>query len=54
MRITIVLSKREVSVEVRDARSVPDMLKLCKSLGLVPLRWYVTTEKPAAGEWVDV
>lgn len=47
MRITITVDGREVSVEVRDVRSVPDMLKLCKALGLEPSNWRVTTVSQA-------
>lgn len=40
MRLTIVTGGREVSVDVRDRRSVPDMLKLCRALGMEPLKWW--------------
>lgn len=49
MRIIIVAGGRDVSVEIRDARSVPDLLKLCKALGLEPSRWY-TTDAEYAGK----
>lgn len=47
MRLVIVTRQKEITVDLRDKRDAPAALMLCKTLGVIPVRWYATDEAAA-------
>lgn len=54
MKLAILAGGREVVLELRDRRSVPDCLKLCAALGLPPEKWRIIPDGERDGGAEDV
>lgn len=44
MKLVIMSREREIAIDIRDAQSVPDVLKVCRALGFMPDKWRAEDE----------